>query len=753
MRFSLYNRKYLNQYKGGILNLYAEIILNSEAIEIDRPFTYKVPLDMEEKVKVGQIVKVPFGVRSKPVEGFILDLKAEEEMKVSFKMKNILFVENEEPVITEDDLKLINFLREEYLCKYIDAIRLLIPVGILKGAKSKSRNVIVFINDNLEKIKNKDGYIEIIDFIKRNTGKYTKTELSKEHGFSIYKLNKLMEHGLIKSEEEIVFRYNTREYNKDVQKNLTVEQSMAIKEIEESEENLILLKGVTGSGKTEVYMRIVEKTLEEGKSAIVLVPEIALTPQMIERFKGRFGSNVALFHSKLSDGERFDEWYRVKEGKASLIIGARSAIFLPAKNLGLIIIDEEHENTYKSDQNPKYQTKEVAEYIAKLKGCKVILGSATPTIESYYRAISGEMKLVELNHRVDNKPMPKMMLVDMREELRSGNKSLFSRRLYASMKEKLEKGEQIILFLNRRGFSTFVSCRSCGYVFHCEDCDISMTYHKNGFLVCHYCGKTKKQPNLCPKCGSKYVKFFGAGTERVEEEVRRYFKNARILRMDVDTTRAKDSHEKIYNAFKAREADILIGTQMVSKGLDFPNVTLVGILAADMSLNLPDYRAAERSFQIITQVAGRAGRGDKEGEVIVQTYTPEHYSLQYAKKYDYENFYEKEFTIRAMMGYPPFGRILLINGSGKNEDELRKQMIYLGEKVKEKAEEFGGLEVLGPTPCIIYRIKENYRWQIIIKGEFSSKFSKSIKDILYDKANNVYNDIRVSMDINPNSLS
>lgn len=753
MRFSLYNRKYLNQYKGGILNLYAEIILNSEAIEIDRPFTYKVPLDMEEKVKVGQIVKVPFGVRSKPVEGFILDLKAEEEMKVSFKMKNILFVENEEPVITEDDLKLINFLREEYLCKYIDAIRLLIPVGILKGAKSKSRNVIVFIDDNLEKIKNKDGYIETIDFIKKNTGKYTKTELSKEHGLSIYKLNKLMEHGLIKSEEEIVFRYNTREYNKDVQKNLTVEQSMAIKEIEESEENLILLKGVTGSGKTEVYMRIVEKTLEEGKSAIVLVPEIALTPQMIERFKGRFGSNVALFHSKLSDGERFDEWYRVKEGKASLIIGARSAIFLPAKNLGLIIIDEEHENTYKSDQNPKYQTKEVAEYIAKLKGCKVILGSATPTIESYYRAISGEMKLVELNHRVDNKPMPKMMLVDMREELRSGNKSLFSRRLYASMKEKLEKGEQIILFLNRRGFSTFVSCRSCGYVFHCEDCDISMTYHKNGFLVCHYCGKTKKQPNLCPKCGSKYVKFFGAGTERVEEEVRRYFKNARILRMDVDTTRAKDSHEKIYNAFKAREADILIGTQMVSKGLDFPNVTLVGILAADMSLNLPDYRAAERSFQIITQVAGRAGRGDKEGEVIVQTYTPEHYSLQYAKKYDYENFYEKEFTIRAMMGYPPFGRILLINGSGKNEDELRKQMIYLGEKVKEKAEEFGGLEVLGPTPCIIYRIKENYRWQIIIKGEFSSKFSKSIKDILYDKANNVYNDIRVSMDINPNSLS
>lgn len=732
--------------------MYAEIILNSEAIEIDRPFTYKVPLDMEQKVKVGQMVRVPFGVRSKPVEGFILDLK-EEEIKVSFKIKNILSVENEEPVITEEDLKLINFLREEYLCKYIDAIRLLIPVGILKGAKSKSRSVIVYIDDNLESIKNSDGYLEVINFIKRNTGKYTKSELTKEHGVSLYKLNKLIEHGLIKSEKEIVFRYNTREYNKDVEKKLTAEQSMAIEAIEDSEENLILLKGVTGSGKTEVYMRLVEKVLTEGKSAIVLVPEIALTPQMIERFKGRFGSNVALFHSKLSDGERFDEWYRVKEGKASLIIGARSAIFLPARKLGLIIIDEEHENTYKSDQNPKYQTKEVAEFISKLKGCKVILGSATPTIESYYRAISGEMKLVELNHRIDNRPMPEMKLVDMREELRSGNKSIFSRRLYASMQQKLEKGEQIILFLNRRGFSTFVSCRSCGYVFDCENCDISMTYHKNGFLVCHYCGKTKKQPNLCPKCGSKYVKFFGAGTERVEEEVRKYLKNAKILRMDVDTTRAKDSHEKIYNAFKAGEADILIGTQMVSKGLDFPNVTLVGILSADMSLNLPDYRAAERSFQIITQVAGRAGRGEKEGEVIVQTYTPEHYSLQYAKKYDYEDFYEKEFTIRAMMGYPPFGRILLINSIGKNEDELKKQMIFLGKKVKEKAEEFGGLEVLGPTPCIIYKIKENYRWQIIVKGEFSSKFSKSIKDLLYDKANNVYNDIRVSMDINPNSLS
>lgn len=732
------------------MKLYAEVIINSEALEIDRPFTYKVPEEFNNEIKIGQIVKVPFGKGNKTSEGFILNLKNDDNIK--FKTKNIAAILVKDPVIDEDDINLIEFLREKTLCKYIDAFRLLIPVGIMKGAKAKKKKVIVLKNEDLSNIKNPDGYKKIIEFFKTNSGKYTKSELINEHSISQYKLNKLIENEVLSIEEESVFRYNDRVYNKDSAKTLTIEQENIIREYINSDDKMFLLKGVTGSGKTEVYMKLVERVLLEGKSAIILVPEIALTPQMIERFKGRFGVNVALFHSKLSDGERFDEWFRVKEGKAKVIVGARSAIFLPAKNLGLIIIDEEHENTYKSEQNPKYQTKEVAEYLSELKGCKVILGSATPSIETYYRALTGEMKLLELNSRVDNKAMPPMKVIDMRNELKGGNKSLFSRELFIAIQERLKRKEQIILFLNRRGFSTFVSCRSCGYVFKCDECDISMTYHKNGLLICHYCGKTKREPRECPKCHSKYVKFFGAGTQRVEEEVKKYFNNVRILRMDVDTTRDKHSYERIYNTFKNGEADILIGTQMVSKGLDFKNVTLVGILAADMSINIPDYRAAERTFQIITQVAGRAGRGDKQGEVLIQTYTPQHYSLQYAVNYDYEGFYEKEFTVRAMMKYPPFGKLLLINGTSKKEELLKNFMHKITMMIKPLVESCLDIEILGPIPCMISKLKENYRWQIVIKGEFDSYFSKNIKEILYDENKNVYNDIRISMDINPNNL-
>ena len=732
------------------MKLYAEVIINSEALEIDRPFTYKVPEEFNNEIKIGQIVKVPFGKGNKTSEGFILNLKNDDNIK--FKTKNIAAILVKDPVIDEDDINLIEFLREKTLCKYIDAFRLLIPVGIMKGAKAKKKKVIVLKNEDLSNIKNPDGYKKIVEFFKTNSGKYTKSELINEHSISQYKLNKLIENEVLSIEEESVFRYNDRVYNKDSAKTLTIEQENIIREYINSDDKMFLLKGVTGSGKTEVYMKLVERVLLEEKSAIILVPEIALTPQMIERFKGRFGVNVALFHSKLSDGERFDEWFRVKEGKSKVIVGARSAIFLPAKNLGLIIIDEEHENTYKSEQNPKYQTKEVAEYLSELKGCKVILGSATPSIETYYRALTGEMKLLELNSRVDNKAMPPMKVIDMRNELKGGNKSLFSRELFIAIQERLKRKEQIILFLNRRGFSTFVSCRSCGYVFKCDECDISMTYHKNGLLICHYCGKTKREPRECPKCHSKYVKFFGAGTQRVEEEVKKYFNNAGILRMDVDTTRDKHSYERIYNTFKNGEADILIGTQMVSKGLDFKNVTLVGILAADMSINIPDYRAAERTFQIITQVAGRAGRGDKQGEVLIQTYTPQHYSLQYAVNYDYEGFYEKEFTVRAMMKYPPFGKLLLINGTSKKEELLKNFMHKITMMIKPLVENCLDIEILGPIPCMISKVKENYRWQIVIKGEFDSYFSKNIKEILYDENKNVYNDIRISIDINPNNL-
>ncbi|MBU3132491.1 primosomal protein N' [Clostridium gasigenes] len=733
------------------MKTYAEIIVNSDVLDIDKPFTYEVGEEFKDDIRQGQLVKVPFGVRNTLTDGFVLGLKYEDDIK-GMRIKKVKKISFIEPVLTSDDLSLIEFLRDTYLCKYIDAIRLLIPQGILKGTKNKSKKVIIWIKDIQDKNK-EEKYGEILNYIKANDGKFTKSELTKEKNLSLYKINKLIEEEYLGCQEEIVYRYNIREYNAYGEKKLTDEQFMAIEQIKASKNNLYLLKGVTGSGKTEVYMKLVEETIKNGNSAIVLVPEIALTPQMIERFKGRFGKEVALFHSRLSEGERHDEWHRVHDGNAKLIVGARSALFLPTRNLGLIIIDEEHENTYKSEQNPKYQTREVAEFLSRLKGCKVIFGSATPSIESYYRAISGEMKLIELNNRVDKKPMPKMQIVDMRNELKSGNMSIFSKELYNSVNEALKNKEQIILFLNRRGFSTFVSCRGCGYVFKCPNCDISMTYHKNGFLVCHYCGKTEKQPKICPKCESKYVKFFGSGTQKVQDEVVKYFPSARVLRMDVDTTRGKNAHENIYNSFKNGEGDILIGTQMISKGLDFPNVTLVGIIAADISINIPDYRSAEKTFQIITQVGGRAGRGEKEGKVIIQTYTPDYYGLIYAKNYDYEGFYNEEFALRGLMGYPPFGKLLLINGSSKNEEQLKVFMKNLAIELKKINNEYTYINMLGPVPCIITKIKDSYRWQILFKGELPQEFCKKIKDRLYEFNKNVYNEIRVSIDINPNNLT
>ena len=732
------------------MKIYAEVVINSDALDIDKPFTYEVTEEIKKDIKIGQWVKVPFGIKNSIVDGFVVSII--EEKIEGIKIKKIKNIESIEPLLNIDDLKLINFIRENYLCKYIDAIRLLIPQGILKGAKNKSKMVIAVENTNYsEEIEKKYG--DILNFVRGNNGKYNKSELTNIYSLSLYKINKLIKDGYLKVEEEIVYRYNCKEYKYYKEPKLNDDQYNAIDIIKKSANNVFLLKGVTGSGKTEVYMNLVNEAISKGQSSIVLVPEISLTPQMIERFKGRFGREVAVFHSRLSDGERYDEWYRVKAGKAKLVIGARSALFLPVSNLGLIIIDEEHENTYKSEQNPKYQAREVAEFISKIRGCKVILGSATPSIETYYRAITGEIELIELNNRIDNKPMPIMDVVDMREELNSGNISMFSKKLFLEIKETLNRKEQVILFLNRRGFSTFVSCRSCGYVFKCHKCDISMTYHKNGYLVCHYCGFAQKQQKVCPKCNSKYVKHFGAGTERVEQEVKKYFKDARVLRMDVDTTRNKNSHEDIYNSFKSGEGDILIGTQMISKGLDFKNVTLVGVLAADMSINIPDYRSAEKTFQIITQVAGRAGRGSKEGKVIVQTYNPQHYSLIYAKNYDYEGFYNEEFTARGLMYYPPFGRILLLNGSSKNEKSLKEFMNILKNDLEKIKEDYQNVEMLGPVPCIISKIKDNYRWQILFKGDLSLDFCKKIKDKLYQLNKNVYNEVKVTIDINPNNLT
>jgi len=730
--------------------MYAEIIINSDALEIDKLFTYEVPYELIANINVGFRVKVPFGQRSKPIEGFVYSLLQDDSINFNYKVKEILNLCDDEAILTKDDIRMIQFLRKKYLCKFIDAVRLMIPVGIMKGSKNKKKKVISINKEiNVDELK-KENYINLYNFIVTNNGIYTKAEVTNNKQFSLYSLNKLIEKDIFKVEEQVVFRYNIRKYESDNNKLLNEEQEHCLNAILNGPKLKYLIKGVTGSGKTEVYMRLVQEVLNQGESAIVLVPEIALTPQMIERFKGRFGENVALFHSRLSDGERFDEWYRVKEGKAKLVIGARSALFLPLQNLGLIIIDEEHENTYKSEHNPKYHTKEVSEFLCEIKNCKLVLGSATPSIESYYKSLKGEYELIEMHKRVNGNKMPQMQIIDMREELKNKNLSLFSKKLLEELEITLKNKKQAILFLNRRGHSTFISCRSCGYVFKCPECDVSMTYHKNGYLICHYCGRAEKVSKVCPKCNSKYVKFFGAGTERVELEVKKYFPKSKVLRMDVDTTTHKNSHESIYNSFKNGEADILIGTQMVSKGLDFKNVILVGVLAADMSLNLPDYRASERTYQIITQVAGRAGRGEDEGKVIVQSYTPNHYSLNYAKEEDYESLFKEEIEIRRLMGNPPFGKILLINGSSKFEEKLKKFMYTLEADLKKLVVE--DFTILGPVPCIITKLKENYRWQIIIKGNFDDEFSEKVKDTLYLLNKSVYNEIRVSIDINPNNM-
>lgn len=655
---------------------YAGVIINSNSIQLDRLFTYAIPESLIEKVKIGSRVLVPFGLGNKKVDGFVIKLY--ENIDNIKRIKNIYNVYKDFPCLTDKDLILIEQMREKYLSTYMECIKLLFHQPYLKGMKNKKENLI-FIGDFPKDKFNKEPYINIFNTVKENNGKFNKTSLSKTFNISLSSINTMLKHKFLVGEESIVNRYNDREYAIYEKKTLNKEQKEALDKIINSEKKIFLIHGVTGSGKTEIYMNLVQQMMDKGKESIILVPEISLTPQMVERFKGRFGKDITVFHSKLSDGERLDEWFRVKNGKVKVAIGARSALFLPFKNLGIIIIDEEHEGSYKSDSDPKYNAREVGEMKSFIQDCKLVLGSATPSIETFYRCKKREIELITLNNRADGALMPKVEVVDMRDELINNNRSMFSRILYEEIQTRLHNKEQIILFLNRRGFSTFVSCRKCGYVFKCNNCDISLTYHNSSdILVCHYCGSKQKLLKTCPKCGSKYVKHFGVGTEKVQEEIKKYFPQARVLRMDFDTTRKKNSYEYIYNNFKEGKADILIGTQMVAKGLDFPNVTLVGVIAADLSLNLPDFRASERTFQLITQVAGRAGRGKKEGLVIVQSYSSDNYSIISACNNDYLGFYNQEILLRNLMNYPPYFDIMLINMSSQNEDILIKNIQNVG---------------------------------------------------------------------------
>ncbi|WP_026701011.1 primosomal protein N' [Salibacterium aidingense] len=583
----------------------------------------------------------------------------------------------------------------------------------------------------------------------------TAQTVMKQLGVTQGVIQSLVKKGLLLEEYREIYRdpYEHHSFSETERPLLTDQQKQVLQPIhtavEKREYVPFLLHGVTGSGKTEVYLRAIETVLDKGKEAIVLVPEISLTPQMVERFKERFGSQVAVLHSALSSGEKYDEWRKVHRKEVKVAVGARSAVFAPFENLGIVIIDEEHEGSYKQEDHPRYHARQVALWRGNYHGCPVILGSATPSLESYARASRNVYQLLELPGRVNNTAMPEVEITDMREELKQGNRSAFSRLLLEKIRDRLNKGEQIVLFLNRRGYSTFVMCRNCGYTAACPHCEITLTYHHTGRLLkCHYCGYHEPMVNKCPECDSDHIRFFGTGTQKVQEEITQLLPEARVIRMDVDTTSRKGSHEKLLQSFRNEEADILLGTQMIAKGLDFPKITLVGVLAADTMLHLPDFRAPERTFQLLTQVSGRAGRDKLRGEVVVQTYTPEHYSIQYARTHDFQAFAQAEMGQRKRGGYPPYYYITLLTVSHENAAKAMKTVDQMAAHLKTALSPES--KILGPTVSPIARIKDRYRYQCMIKYKNEPDLIRILNDMHSNYQKEMAKeDLTISIDMEP----
>lgn len=723
----------------------AEVIVSSSSSELNRTFDYNVPDNLN--VEIGMRVLVPFARRKQYEIGYVIGLKSFSE----YKCKDIVRVVDN--VFDEKRLKLANFISDRYFCNLSDSIKLLVPPGTssnVDNVKSKTERWIRLKTFDIDfsKIKS-EKQIRVINFLQDNI-EAPAIEVMEFADVTRDVFVSLEKKGIIEFFNVEVMRnpFLNKNIEKSEKLKLTNEQSQVLENIDIEKFEKYLLYGVTGSGKTEVYLQLIEKVLNSGKNALVLVPEISLTPQITDRFISRFGNVVAILHSKLSIGERYDEWKKINDGKARIVIGVRSAIFAPLKNIGVIIIDEEHDASYKSEMSPKYDTKEVAEFLAKLFNAPLVLGSATPDVKTYYNAQNGKIKLLELKKRIADFGMPDVNVVDMRDELATGNRTIFSRKLYEEINKNLANKEQIMLFLNRRGYSTFINCRDCGYVVKCDKCDISMTYHlTEGRLICHYCGRTIEPPMLCPECGSKNIKYFGSGTQKVEQEIKKYFPKASVLRMDVDTTRTKNAHEKILNEFKEKKVDILLGTQMITKGHDFENVTLVGILAADSSLNISDYRASERTFQLLTQTSGRAGRGTKKGRAIIQTYMPDEFSVITAQKQNYQDFYNTEINIREKLNYPPFCDIIVSVFSGKDESSTKSDADLFYDIFSKH------FKVFMPMPAPISRINGCYRWRTIIKDvatEENRKIIKNCLDEFYKKHNS---EIKLNFDINPNNMS
>ena len=743
----------------------AQVIINSNVKNLNKIFDYNVPAEMLGTICVGDRILVPFGNKKTLEEGFVIGFKENSEYKV----KDIAKIQDGIK-LTEENIELAKLMSKRYFCNISDCIKLMLPPGtstknIENRIKDKTLNFVYLkkdIEEIEEDIENKviksEKQKRVLNFLMQNEGIQTvELEIITDTTSSVLKALEKKEY--IEIIEEKVERNPF--VNKDIKptKNLklTDEQKDAFDKINEAIKNKqykeFLLYGVTGSGKTEIYLQLIGEVLKKEKTAIVLVPEISLTPQMVDRFIARFGEEkIAVLHSKLSIGERFDQWNKIKNGECKIVIGARSAIFAPVENLGLIVIDEEHDSSYKSETNPRYNAKELAGYIAKKNNIPLVLGSATPDICTYYKAENKQIELLELSRRANDSNLPDVEIIDLKQELANGNRSILSTKLYSEIEENLRNKRHTILFLNRRGYSTFVMCRDCGYVVKCKNCNITMTYHlKTNKLKCHYCGHEEKSINTCPECNSKNIKYFGTGTQKLEQEINKIFPEASTIRMDVDTVSKKNSHEEILNKFKNENIDILIGTQMVVKGHHFPNVTLVGVIAADSSLYIEDYRANERTFQILTQVAGRAGREKLPGKVIVQTYNPDNFAIECSKKQDYNIFYETEIELRKQLKYPPLCDIISIGLTDTDENKIKTVSRKLYKNINELIKKYN-LEVMiyKPLPCPIDKIKNKYRWRIILKG----KLNNTLIDIINYSINKLNNkSTRIIVDTNPTNLS
>lgn len=713
------------------------VLVQLSSQNIDKIFDYIVPNDLESSIKVGIRVLVPFGRQT--LEGFVLEIKDNSDRD----LKEIYSILDRDIVLNDELLLLGKQIQKSTLSTLISAYQVMLP----KALKAKAGVLVSKKYQTFYELTDKS-YLASSSAQEKILKLFSdKKTISRKELLAISSsaLSTLIEKKVLSEIKKEDYRIKY-EVNKDKKKVLTPSQQKVVNSVLENQQNVpFLLFGVTGSGKTEVYMQIIEKVLKRGETAIMLVPEISLTPQMVEQFSNRFGNQIAALHSALSEGEKYDEWRRIARGEASIVIGARSAIFAPLKNIGIIIMDEEHSDSYKQgDKSPRYHARDIAIWRAKYHSCPVLLGSATPSLESMARAEKGVYQLLVLKERVNGKSLPNVEIIDMNKEAKNGT-SHITNRLLGELSSCIDRGEQAILFLNRRGFSTFVTCKNCSETIKCPNCDITLTYHKsNRMLRCHYCGYATPLPKVCPHCKEEALSDLGVGTEKIEEELHRLLPNARVLRMDVDTTSRKGAHKKMIDAFRNHEYDILLGTQIVAKGLDFSDVTLVGVINADTSLNIPDFRSSENTYSLLSQVAGRSGRSQKTGKVYIQTFNPDHYAISFVKEHDYLGFYREEMKIRRRLGYPPFYFLCYLKISGKEADYLFQEALKIKRSLERNLEH---TTILGPTTLAVFKVNNVYRYGIILKY----KREEALYDILIKIQNHYKSNhkLRVDIDFNP----